>query len=122
MPSLELKTNAVISDLKAFALEVLQGRAESARILGKPEAYITISVTPVPIITFAGTTDPAFTLLVTSLDNLQPREERKGIHASLPSDSSDQSKLTVIVLSTFLDPGRAYLGYQSTTFATIFGK
>ncbi|SJL04715.1 related to Macrophage migration inhibitory factor [Armillaria ostoyae] len=119
MPSLELKTNAVISDPKAFALEFSK---ESARILGKPEAYITVSVTPAPIITFAGTTDPAFTLLVTSLDNLSPEKNEKyskelaaflGKSLSLPHDRG---------YITFLDPGRAYLGYQSTTFATIFGK
>ncbi|KAK0502670.1 Tautomerase/MIF superfamily [Armillaria luteobubalina] len=119
MPSLELKTNAVISDLNAFALEFSK---ESARILGKPEAYITVSVTPVPIITFAGTTDPAFTLLVTSLDNLNPEKNEKYSKELAAFLSKSLSLSHDRGYITFLDPGRAYLGYQSTTFATIFGK
>ncbi|KAK0210249.1 Tautomerase/MIF superfamily [Desarmillaria ectypa] len=119
MPSLELKTNAVISDPKSFALEFSK---ESARILGKPEAYITVSVTPVPIMTFAGTIDPAFTLFVTSLDNINPEKNEqysKELAAFLKKSLSLPHDRGYI---TFLDPGRAYLGFQSTTFATIFGK
>ncbi|KAF8918582.1 Tautomerase/MIF superfamily [Mucidula mucida] len=71
MPSLELKTNATISDLNTFALEFSK---RSAEILGKPEGYITVSVVPVPIMTFAGTMEPAFTLIVTSLDNITPEK------------------------------------------------
>ncbi|PBK87420.1 Tautomerase/MIF [Armillaria gallica] len=121
MPSLELKTNAVISDPKAFALEFSKV-SESARILGKPEAYISVSVTPVPIITFAGTTDPAFTLLVTSLDNLSPEKNERYSNELAAFLSKSLSLPHDRGYITFLDPGRAYLGYQSTTFATIFGK
>ncbi|KIY69084.1 Tautomerase/MIF [Cylindrobasidium torrendii FP15055 ss-10] len=119
MPSLELKTSAKVPDLEKFLLEFSK---EGARILGKPEAYITTSVSPLPLMTFAGTTEPAFTLLVISLGNITP--EKNEVYSKELSEFL-QSKLGLSPergYITFLDPGNDYLGYKGTTFGTIFGR
>ncbi|KAF8638807.1 hypothetical protein AX17_001865 [Amanita inopinata Kibby_2008] len=117
MPYLKLTTN--IADGKAFALEFSKLGAE---ILGKPEKYISVSITYNETLTFDGTFDPALQLAITSLDNINPQandlyskrffeffKDKLGV----PDDRGYIS---------FLDPGRANVGYRNTTFATIFGK
>ncbi|KAJ7221688.1 Tautomerase/MIF superfamily [Mycena pura] len=117
MPYLELMVNVDIKDEKAFALELSKVGAEA---LGKPEAYITVSVTVNQTLTFAGTFDPAFSLSVVSLDNLGPEQNEKysAILSKFLDDKlgipSDRGYIC------FQDPGRGYLGYKGTTFATIF--
>ncbi|KAJ6620292.1 Tautomerase/MIF superfamily [Mycena sp. CBHHK59/15] len=119
MPYLELMTNVQIPNETEFALEFSKF---SAKTLGKPEAYITVSVTYNKTLTFAGTLDPAFACTVVSLDNLNPEVNEK-YSASLSEffqhklgTPSDRGYIT------FHDPGRGYLGFKGTTFMSIFAK
>ncbi|KAH9842541.1 Tautomerase/MIF [Rhodofomes roseus] len=119
MPSLELKTNVPLEDPKQFLLEF---SSYAAKALKKPELYISVSYHYNENLTFNGSFDPAFLMTVTSLDNLKP-----GLTDEYSKAFFDffQDKLGVPGdrgYITFLDPGRAFLGHQATTFATIFGK
>nr|VWO99125.1 Amidohydrolase family protein [Ganoderma boninense] len=71
---------------------------------------------------FGGSFDGAFLLSITSLDNLPPDNTEK---FSKLFAAFIQEKLGVAHdrgYIVFTDPGRANIGFQSTTFATIFGK
>ncbi|KAG6898238.1 hypothetical protein C0992_002252 [Termitomyces sp. T32_za158] len=124
MPTLELSTNVKITDPKKFALEFskVDDIIFSADILKKPELYITVKYVYNETLTFQGTFDPAFTMTVYSLDNLN--EEANEMYSKaffgffmeklgIPGDRG---------YITFIDPGRAFIGHKSTTFAKIFGK
>ncbi|KIJ22737.1 hypothetical protein M422DRAFT_30665 [Sphaerobolus stellatus SS14] len=119
MPSLVLTTNVKIADSKEFSLEFSK---LGAQVLGKPEKYISVQYTHNESLTFAGTFDPAALLVITSLDNISPEKNEKYSEAFF---NFFQEKLGVSgdrAYITFYDPGRAYLGHQGTTFASIFGK
>lgn len=119
MPTLELTTNVKIPDLKAFALEFSKFGAE---ILGKPEKYISTNVRYNEFQTFNGTLEPAFTLTVVSLDNLNAEaNERysKAIFDFLNTKLGVQGDRGYV---TFVDPGRSFLGHQGVTFGTIFAN
>jgi phenylpyruvate tautomerase len=119
MPSLELTTNVKVHEAKAFSLEFAKFSAET---LKKPELYITSSYTHNETLTFQGTFDPAFVLTITSLDNLSPELNEQyskaffGFFHKKLGVSDDRGYIV------FVDPGRAYLGYKSVTFETIFGN
>ncbi|KAG5722546.1 hypothetical protein E4T56_gene2930 [Termitomyces sp. T112] len=119
MPILELSTNVKITDPKKFALEFSKFSAET---LKKPELYITVKYTYNEILTFQGTLDPAFTMTVFSLDNLNEQANETYSKAffdffkeklGIPGDRG---------YITFIDPGRAFFGHKGTTLATIFRK
>ncbi|KAF6764685.1 Tautomerase/MIF superfamily [Ephemerocybe angulata] len=119
MPSLELTTNVAIPDERAFVLEFSKF---AAKVLSKPEQYISISVKHNPNLTFAGTFEPALLLAIVSLDNIDPE---KNVNYSKELFGFFKEKLGVPDnrgYINFNDPGRSYLGYQSTTFTEIFGK
>lgn len=119
MPSCELKTNVEISDPKAFAIKFSKKASE---VLGKPESYMTTSAIHIPTLTFKGTTEPAFTMQVISLDNLNPASNEKyskGFFEFFKEELGIENDRGYI---TFIDPGRGYLGYQGVTFENIFGK
>ncbi|KAJ7826642.1 Tautomerase/MIF superfamily [Mycena leptocephala] len=119
MPYLELMVNVQIPNETEFALEFSK---VGAKALGKPEAYITTSITFNKTLTFAGTLEPAFALSIVSLDNINPEANEK--YSAILSEFF-QSKLGIPNdrgYINFCDPGRGYLGYKGTTFATIFGK
>ncbi|KAL1742108.1 Tautomerase/MIF superfamily [Schizophyllum fasciatum] len=136
MPFLDLTVNIPIPDAKALSLELSKF---GAKVLGKPEAYISVAIKVNETLTFAGTHDPAFILAITSLGNVNPASNEKYSKAisewlkeklNLSSDRGYMyvpSLLTTTAhnntwFSAFLDPGNANLGYQGTTFATIFGQ
>ncbi|KAJ6606369.1 Tautomerase/MIF superfamily [Mycena vulgaris] len=119
MPYLELLVNVPIPNETEFALEFSK---LGAQVLGKPEAYITVSITLNKTLTFAGTLEPAFALTVTSLDNLNPEANEK---YSVQLSEFFTSRLNIPNdrgYITFHDPGRGYIGFKGTTFATIFAK
>ncbi|EIW60867.1 Tautomerase/MIF [Trametes versicolor FP-101664 SS1] len=116
MPSLELKTNVFIADPKAFSLEFSKFAAET---LNKPESYISVSYLYQEHLTFAGSFDPAFLLYITSLNNINPevnQQYSKAFFAYFKEKLSVEGTRGYI---TFSDPGRDYLGYNSTTVAAI---
>ncbi|KAF8590507.1 Tautomerase/MIF [Ramaria rubella] len=119
MPALVLTTNVKVDNVKDFVLEFSK---LGAKVLGKPEAYISIQYNYDENLSFAGTFDPAFLFVITSLDNINPEANEK---YSATFFSYFKEKLGVPGnrgYISFYDPGRANLGFQSTTFATIFGK
>ncbi|KAK7023997.1 Tautomerase/MIF superfamily [Favolaschia claudopus] len=96
-------------------LELMVNIQVGAEILGKPEAYITTSITYNKTLTFAGTLDPAFALTI-----VEKNERYSAALAQFFQDklgiASDRGYIN------FHDPGNGYLGFKGTTFATIFGK
>jgi phenylpyruvate tautomerase len=119
MPTLNLITNVKIADTKAFALEFSKFGAE---ILAKPEGYISVIITYNETFTFAGTFDPAISLRIDSLDNINREANEKYSKAFF---DFFQEKLSVPAnrgYITYIDPGRENMGYNGTTFATIFGS
>ncbi|KAF8804619.1 Tautomerase/MIF [Phlegmacium glaucopus] len=96
MPFLNLITNVKIADAKAFALEFSKFAAET---LGKPEAYMS-----------------------DSLDNINREVNEKYSKAFFDFFQKKLDVPTNRGYVAFVDPGRANLGYEGTTFATIFGK
>ncbi|KAF8164018.1 Tautomerase/MIF superfamily [Pholiota molesta] len=119
MPVLNLTTNVKIPDAKAFALEFSKFGADT---LKKPEAYISVFVTYNETLTFGGTFEPAFSLRIDTLDNLSEELNEgysKAFSAFFQEKLGTQSNRGYI---TFIDPGRAYIGYEGTTCATIFAK
>ncbi|KAN0115905.1 Tautomerase/MIF superfamily [Russula decolorans] len=119
MPSLVLETNVKVTDIKSFVLEFSK---VATNTLQKPEKYISISYRHNEYLTFAGTFDPAFLLVITSLDNITPERNEaysKELFAFLKNHLGTPGDRGYI---TFYDPGRAYLGYEGTTFAEIFKK
>ncbi|KAL1685590.1 Tautomerase/MIF superfamily [Schizophyllum commune] len=136
MPVLDLTVNVQIPDAKALSLELSK---VGAKILGKPESYISVLIKVNETLTFGGTHDPAFQLVITSLGNVNPAANEKYSKAfseflkeklGLPNDRGymfvhllplHQIRMLTHHLRAFIDPGNANLGYQGTTFATIFG-
>jgi len=119
MPSLVLETNVKVNDPRTFVQNFSKA---SANALGKPEKYISVSYRYNEHLSFAGTFDPAFLLVITSLDNITPERNEaysKDLFELINKELGVQGDRGYI---TFYDPGRAYLGYQGTTFAQIFGK
>ncbi|KAH9926123.1 Tautomerase/MIF [Fomitopsis serialis] len=119
MPSLELKTNVPLEDPKPFLLEF---SSIAAKTLRKPELYVSVSYHYNENLTFDGSFDPAFLMTVTSLDNLKPGltdEYSKSFFEFFREKLGIEGDRGYI---TFLDPGRAFLGHNATTFGTIFGK
>ncbi|KAI4523220.1 Tautomerase/MIF [Schizophyllum commune Loenen D] len=123
MPVLDLTVNVQIPDAKALSLELSK---VGAKILGKPESYISVLIKVNETLTFGGTHDPAFQLVITSLGNVNPAANEK--YSKALSEflkeklglSNDRGYMFVLSYA-FIDPGNANLGYQGTTFATIFG-
>ncbi|KAH9857596.1 Tautomerase/MIF [Lenzites betulinus] len=118
MPTVELKTNVRVADPKAFSLEFSKFSAET---LGKPEAYISVNYIYNEFLTFNGTFDPAIVLVINSLDNISPALNEgysKAFFAFIKEKLGVEDTRGYIC---FIDPGRANIAYNSTTFETIFG-
>ncbi|KAG8732733.1 hypothetical protein FRC11_011286 [Ceratobasidium sp. 423] len=113
----------------------------TAKLLNKPEQYISVVYNHAATMSFHGTFDPAFLLHITSLGNINPEANEKYSKAlfeyfqeklNVPGNRGYMyapllyfitvAKYMPRSCSTFYDPGRAYLGHEGTTFATIFGK
>ncbi|KAF8894732.1 Tautomerase/MIF [Infundibulicybe gibba] len=108
MPAVQLVTNVKTPDAKLFALKFSKFSVE---VLGKPESYITADIQYNETLTFAGTFDPALTLTVTSLDNINP-----------DANEAYSKKFFDFFKQELGVPGdRGYI-YKGTTFASIFGK
>jgi len=106
-----------VNDMRAFVLEFSKVAAD---VLKKPEKYISISYRYNEYLTFSGTLDPAFLLVITSLDNITPEANEafsKDFFAFLKNRLGTPGDRGYI---TFYDPGRANLGHEGTTFAQIF--
>ncbi|KAI9511346.1 Tautomerase/MIF [Russula earlei] len=119
MPTLILETNVKVADPKSFVLNLSK---VGASILGKPEKFMLVSYRHNEYVSFSGTFDPAFLLDITSLDNITPEQNEaysKGLFEFLLVELGVPGNRGYI---KFNDPGRAYLSYQGTTFAQIFGK
>ncbi|KAJ6500631.1 Tautomerase/MIF superfamily [Mycena sanguinolenta] len=119
MPYLELMVNMKIPNETEFSLELSKF---GAKALGRPESYMSTSVTYNQTLAFAGTLEPAFALTVVILNDLNPEANEK---YSAALSQFLQDKLGIPNdrgYINFCDPGRAFLGYKGTTFATILAK
>ncbi|KAI0047032.1 Tautomerase/MIF [Auriscalpium vulgare] len=119
MPSLVLETNVQLPNTKQF---VTSFSKLAAATLSKPEKYITVSYRYNEFLSWEGTFDPAFLLTVTSLDNISPQLNdgySKTFFEFFEKELHVPGSRGYI---TFFDPGRANLGHEATTFATIFGS
>ncbi|KAL5528924.1 hypothetical protein ACEPAG_4898 [Sanghuangporus baumii] len=113
MPSLQLVTNVKLDDVKSFSLAFSK---LAARVLGKPESYISVSYTYNESLTFGGSFEPAFILTVVSLGNINPQanaQYSKALFSFFGEKLGVKDDRGYIV---FNDPGRQYLGYTSSTF------
>ncbi|KAF7359208.1 hypothetical protein MSAN_01262800 [Mycena sanguinolenta] len=120
MPYLELMVNVKIPNETEFSVEFAKF---GAKALGRPESYMSSSVTYNRTLTFAGTLEPAFALTVVILNSELNPEANEEYSAALSEFL--QEKLDIPNdrgYINFCDPGRGYLGYKGTTFATILGK
>jgi phenylpyruvate tautomerase len=118
MPTLNLTTNVKIPDAKAFALEFSKLGADT---LNKPELYINVIVTYNELLTFGGTFDPAFTLRIDSLDNINTEANEGYTKAFFQFFKEKLGIPGSRGYIAFIDPGRGNMGHEGTTFNTIFG-
>ncbi|KAM6500931.1 Tautomerase/MIF [Amanita muscaria] len=87
-----------------------------AEVLSKPEEYISVSITYNDTLTFNGTFDPAFQLVITSLGNINGSKNvvySKKLFSFLKEKLGIPDNRGYIV---FQDPGVENLGFRSTTF------
>ncbi|KAF9553829.1 Tautomerase/MIF [Agrocybe pediades] len=119
MPTLNLTTNVKIDDAKAFALEFSQFGAET---LNKPEHYISVIINYNELLTFGGSFEPAFNLRIDSLDNLDAASNEVYSKAFGEFFEEKLGAKRTRGYITYIDPGRENMGYDFTTFGTIFGK
>ncbi|CAL1703407.1 unnamed protein product [Somion occarium] len=119
MPTLELTTNVKLDDPKAFIEEFSKFSAE---VLGTPLAFTATSYTYNEYLAWEGTFEPAFILPVVSLRNINPEANEvysKKLFEFLQQKLGVSPKRGYI---SFIDPGNSNLGYNFTTFGTIFGQ
>jgi len=119
MPTLTLTTNVTITDEKSFIKDL---SSFAAKALSKPEEYIMINIVKNPLLYFNRSFDPSFLLQIVSLGNLSPELNEtysKLFFEHLTKELGVKDDRGYLV---FEDPGRAYMGYKSTTFETILKK
>ncbi|KAF8881954.1 Tautomerase/MIF superfamily [Gymnopilus junonius] len=119
MPTLNLVTNVKLDDPRAFITEFSKFGADT---LNKPEQYISVIFTYNELVTFAGTFDPAFSLRIDSLDNISEQQNEGYSKAFFEFFEEKLGTKGNRGYVTYIDPGRPNMGFESTTFATIFGK
>ncbi|KAJ7826643.1 Tautomerase/MIF superfamily [Mycena leptocephala] len=119
MPTLDLIVNVQIANELDFALEFAK---VGAKALGRPESFFSTIVSYNKTLTFGGTLEPAFALTVTSLDNLNPEANEK--YSAIFSEflKSELGIPNDRGYINFCDPGRGFIGYKGTTFATLWEK
>ncbi|KAH6919149.1 Tautomerase/MIF superfamily [Coprinopsis sp. MPI-PUGE-AT-0042] len=114
MPVLQFATNVKIEDEKASRL--LYQR--SAQILEMPESITLVNVEYSPTMSFAGTFDPAFLLVITG-DGFNPEINVKCSGAFF---SFIEEKLAIPGNRGYIrfdNPGLAYIGYLGTTVEAL---
>ncbi|KAF9036559.1 Tautomerase/MIF superfamily [Panaeolus papilionaceus] len=107
MPTLNLITNVKIPDSKAFALAFSKFGAET---LKKPEKYISVIINYNETLTFSGTFDPAFSLRIDSLDNINPEVNEIYSKAFAKFFKEKLGTADDRGYITFIDPGRDNMG------------
>ncbi|KAH9842540.1 Tautomerase/MIF [Rhodofomes roseus] len=119
MPCLELKTNVQLKNPRAFIAEFSK---LAAKVLQRPEQFISVTYQYREYLAFNGTLDPAFILDIKTLDNLSPElneQYSKTFFEFFKEHLGVEGKRGYI---TFADLGRINVGYNSTTIATILAN
>ncbi|EPQ58634.1 Tautomerase/MIF [Gloeophyllum trabeum ATCC 11539] len=119
MPALVITTNVKVPDIRVFIVEFSKFAAET---LSKPEQYISVSYNYDENLSFHGTFDPAFLMVITSLNNINPEANEKYSKAFFGHFKERLGVPGERGYITFYDPGLAYLGHKATTFQTLFGS
>lgn len=97
-----------------------------AEALGKPEAYITVSVTYNKTLTFAGTLEPAFALTVVSLPPLflesftAPNQSCYCLQVSLDNLSPEANEKYSKALSAFIKEKTGAPSDRGYMYASVF--
>ena len=114
MPYLSITTNALLAPETESALTAASSKILATE-LGKPEAYVMVSVQPAPALRFGGTDDPAAFLDLRSIGlpkNLNPLASALtallGEHGQVPAGR---------VFITFADLPPARWAHGGSTFA-----
>jgi len=119
MPLVSLGTNAKFDSEDAKKSFVSDFSKFCAKTIGKEEKYFNIDVNFNPYLVFGGTYEPAITLNIISLDNVNPTNSKvwaKEFFAffeaklGVPNDRG---------LMAFTDPGPAYIGSRGTTVEAL---
>ncbi|KAI0831688.1 Tautomerase/MIF [Trametes gibbosa] len=116
MPTLELKTNVVAADPKTLCIDLAKLAAE---VLGKPEAFVSANYIYSEYLTFGGSFEPAFYLVVGregKTSNADNEMRSKAFFAFLKERIGVDDTRGYIV---FTDPGRTNIGFRSTTVDAI---
>ncbi|EEH38237.1 hypothetical protein PAAG_01158 [Paracoccidioides lutzii Pb01] len=119
MPFIELLTNVALSREQSKELALSLSKV-SARILKKPESFISVQIRSDEVLTFAGTHDPCFQMRVTSLGNLNPDDNvnfSKAFAEFLKEEIGVTNDRGYVI---FYDPDYANLGYKGTTGAKLW--
>ena len=115
MPTLNITTNATIDRVAASDI-VREASSLVASQVGKPEAYVMVSLRDSVTMSFGGTEDPTAFVELVSLGKIGG-EINKTISAALCSFL--QQKIGIPpsrIYIHFIDPARSDFGYNSTTF------
>ncbi|KAF9009479.1 Tautomerase/MIF superfamily [Cyathus striatus] len=119
MPTIQLITNVKLDDTKEAILELSK---RSANILSVPEKFVCATIIYDENLAFSGTFEPAIILNISSLDNLnlEKNEQYSKEYFQFFLEKFGVSDERAYI--GFVDPGRSFLGYKGTTFATIFSR
>ena len=114
MPYLHIRTNVPVEEARRAPL-LEQASKEVARILGKPESYVMVSLAPQTDMLFAGSNSALAYLELKSLG--LPKARTKELSAALCGLMQEQLNIDPArVYIEFSDPERAMWGWNNSTF------
>ncbi|RUS18026.1 Tautomerase/MIF superfamily [Endogone sp. FLAS-F59071] len=113
MPALEIISNVAPKNLDAF-VKTLSGKF--AGFMGKPEAYCLVTFVKADLVTFAGSSDPAALIKISSIGAVGPdenKESSKQLADYLASELGIPGNRFYIFFTDF--PGSS-VGFNGSTF------
>ena len=114
MPYLRIQTNLVLDNDARQSL-LPQASALLAQGLGKPEAYIMVSLAPTQVMLFAGSDAPCAYLALKSIG--LPANKTAELSATLCQWLERELKIPAKrIYIEFADVARSYWGWDNTTF------
>ena len=115
MPTLNITTNASVDRIEQS--DVVRGASSlTASLIGKPEAYVMVSLRTEVTMSFGGSEEPCAYVELISLGSIGGEKNKtisKGICSFLQDKLQVQPNRTYI---HFVDPQRSDFGFNSSTF------